>query len=135
MFQKGGKAFDSDYQSLMYNGSYGRALHVDALGRWQKPGDVTDVPVRNTGTTMFDSDRWLIDASSLSLRTASLTYNFSQKVAQKIGASRAQCFVTGENLFILSRRKGLDPTQSFTGVSSYSYAPTRIITLGVNVTL
>lgn len=135
MFQKGGKAFDSDYQSLMYNGSYGRALHVDALQRWQNPGDITDVPVRNTGTTMYDSDRWLIDASSLSLRTTSLTYTIPQKIARKVGASRAQCFVTGENLFIISRRKGLDPTQSFTGVSSYTYAPTRLITLGVNVTL
>ncbi len=135
MFQKGGKAFDSDYQSLMYNGSYGRALHVDALNRWQNPGDVTNVPARNTGTTMYDSDRWLIDASSLSLRTTSLTYTLPQNIAKKAGASRAQCFVTGENLFILSRRKGLDPTQSFTGVSSYTYAPTRVVTLGVNVTL
>jgi len=135
MYQSGGKAFDSDYQSLMYNGSYGRALHVDALNRWQKPGDITDVPIRNTGTTMYDSDRWLIDASSLSLRTASLTYNFSKNLVSKIGASKAQCFVTGENLFIISKRKGLDPTQSFTGVSSYTYAPTRVLTLGVNINL
>jgi len=135
MYQSGGKAYDSDYQSLMYNGSYGRALHVDALNRWQKPGDITDVPIRNTGTTMYDSDRWLIDASSLSLRTASLTYNFSKSLVNKIGASKAQCFVTGENLFIISKRKGLDPTQSFTGVSSYTYAPTRVLTLGVNINL
>ncbi|WP_311947314.1 TonB-dependent receptor [Mucilaginibacter terrae] len=135
MYQVGGKAFDRDYQSLMYNGSYGRALHVDALKRWQKPGDITDVPIRNTGTTMYDSDRWLIDASALSLRTASLTYTLPAKLATKIGASRAQCFFTGENLFILSKRKGLDPTQSFTGVSSYTYAPTRIVTLGVNIVL
>jgi len=135
MYQWGGKVFDSDYQSLMYNGSYGRALHVDALKRWQKPGDITDVPIRNTGTTMYDSNRWLIDASSISLRTASLTYNFSKTLARKVGVASAQCFTTGENLFIISRRKGLDPTQSFTGVSSYTYAPSRIITFGVNVTL
>jgi len=135
MFQKGGRAFDSDYQSLMYNGSYGRALHIDALQRWQKPGDITNVPIRNTGTTMYDSDRWLIDASSLSLRTASLNYTLPQKIAGKIGANKAQVFVTGENLFIISKRKGLDPTQSFTGVSSYTYAPTRLVTLGVNIVL
>jgi len=135
MYQSGGLAFDSDYQSLMYNGSYGRALHVDALNRWQKPGDITDVPIRNTGTTMYDSDRWLIDASSVSLRTASLTYSLPGRLAGKIGAGKAQVFATGENLFIISRRKGLDPTQSFTGVSSYSYAPTRVLTLGVNINL
>ncbi|UEG52184.1 TonB-dependent receptor [Mucilaginibacter daejeonensis] len=135
MYQVGGRAFDSDYQSLMYNGSYGRALHIDALKRWQKPGDITDVPIRNTGTTMYDSDRWLIDASAVSLRTASLTYTLPRAVSSKAGVSRAQCFFTGENLFILSKRKGLDPTQSFTGVSSYTYAPTRILTLGLNITL
>lgn len=135
MYQVGGKAFDSDYQSLMYNGTYGRALHVDALQRWQKAGDITSVPVRNTGTVMYDSDRWLIDASAVSLRTASLNYSLPSSFISKLGISRAQAFLTGENLFILSKRKGLDPTQSFTGVSSYTYAPTRIITLGVNIVL
>ncbi|WP_158280756.1 SusC/RagA family TonB-linked outer membrane protein [Pararcticibacter amylolyticus] len=135
MFQVGGKAFDSDYQSLMYNGTYGRALHKDALKRWQNEGDVTDVPVRNTGTTMYDSDRWLIDATALSLRSASLTYTLPKTFASRMKISRAQAYLTGENLFIVSKRKGLDPTQSFTGVSSYTYAPTRIVTLGINLSL
>jgi TonB-linked SusC/RagA family outer membrane protein len=134
MFQLGGKAFDSDYQSLMYNGSYGRALHVDALNRWQSEGQQTDVPRRTTGNTMFDSDRFLIDASSVSMRTATLNYALKKSFAQRIGLNNASVFLTGENLFIVSRRKGLDPTQAFTGVSSYTYAPTRVATLGLNVT-
>jgi len=134
MFQWGGKAFDNDYQSLMYNGTYGRALHVDALNRWQNPGDVTDVPRRTTGSTMYDSDRWLIDATSMSLRTATLNYSLGKSFAQKIGLSNASVYATGENLFMVSKRKGLDPTQAFTGVSSYSYAPSRVATLGINVT-
>lgn len=135
MYQYGGLVMDNDYQSLMYNGTYGRALHVDALNRWQQPGDVTDVPKRLTGTTMYDSDRWLIDGSALSLRSATFMYNMPKGILSRLHVSRASWFVTGENLFMLSRRKGLDPTQAFTGVTSYTYAPARIISLGLNVTL
>lgn len=135
MYQFGGMVMDNDYQSLMHSGTYGRSLHVDALNRWQKPGDITDVPKRITGISMYDSDRWLIDGSSLSLRSVTLNYNLPTNLLSKISVERASIFANGENLFMVSRRKGLDPTQAFTGVTSYTYAPARIITIGINMTL
>lgn len=135
IYQVGGVSFDGDYQSLMYNGTYGRALHVDALSRWQNPGDVTNVPKRTIGTTAYDSDRWLVDASYLYLRTANLTYSLPKAFAKKLSISNARIFATGENLFMKSHRKGFDPSQAYNGNSGYTYAPTRIISLGLNVTL
>ncbi|WP_345953272.1 SusC/RagA family TonB-linked outer membrane protein [Mucilaginibacter sp. PAMB04168] len=135
IYQLGGKTFDSDYQSLMYQGTYGRALHVDALKRWQNPGDETDVPRRITGATMYDSDRWLVNSSYLNLRTATLNYNISKTLSNRLGIQNARVYVSGENLFISTARKGLDPTQTFTGAPSYTYAPARVVSLGLNVTL
>ena len=135
MFQLGGKTFDNDYQNLMYRGNYGRALHVDALKRWQNPGDITDVARRVESTTQYDSDRYLIDASYLNLRTASLTYLLSKKTLNKLKIQNARVYLSAENLFITSNRKGLDPTQTYTGSASYTYAPTRIVNLGINLTL
>lgn len=132
-YQIGGKVFDNDYQSLMYNGGLGRGLHVDAKNRWQKPGDVTDVPKRTLGTTMYDSDRFLISGTYITLRSASLAYEVPRKFLNKIQASSGRVFVTGDNLFIKSARKGLNPTQVYSGSPAYTYAPSRVITIGVNV--
>lgn len=135
IYQVGGVSFDNDYQSLMHNGTYGRALHVDALNRWQNPGDITNVPRRTIGATMYDSDKWLVDASYLYLRAANFSYNLPKAFTKKISINNARVFVTGENLFMKSYRKGFDPSQAFNGNTGYTYAPTRIISLGLNVTL
>ncbi|WP_056848714.1 TonB-dependent receptor [Pedobacter sp. Leaf41] len=135
IYQVGGVSFDGDYQSLMSNGTYGRALHVDALDRWQKPGDVTNVPRRAIGTTTYDSDRWLVDASYLYLRAANFSYTVPKTFSRKLSITNARIFVTGENLFMRSYRKGFDPSQAYNGNSSYTYAPNRIVSLGLNVTL
>lgn len=135
MFQVGGKTFNSDYESLMYPGTYGRALHKDALNRWQNPGDITNTPKRQVNIIPVDSDRWMVDATYLNFRTASLTYGLPDKFATKLKVQNARIYLTGENLFITSERKGLDPTQTYTGAPSYTYAPTRVVSLGINVTL
>jgi TonB-linked SusC/RagA family outer membrane protein len=135
IYQVGGVSADNDYQSLMYNGTFGRALHVDALNSWKQPGDITDVPLRRTGTTMYDSDKWLIDASYLYLRSANLSYTLPKNFLNKINVANAKVYLSGENLFMQSHRKGFDPSQAYNGNTSYTYAPTRVISLGLNVTL
>ena len=103
--------------------------------RWQKAGDVTDVPRRTTGTSMYDSDQWLTDATYFNLRSVTLTYTVPRKLLNQAGMQSARIYLAGENLLITSKRKGLDPTQTYTGAPSYTYAPARIVTLGINVTL
>ncbi|MFT3826613.1 MAG: TonB-dependent receptor [Chitinophagaceae bacterium] len=135
MYQIGGKVFDNDYQSLMYRGTYGRAIHRDQLKRWQKAGDETAVARRATGTSMYDSDQWLTNATYFNLRSVTLTYTVPKLLLGKANMQSARIYLSGENLLITSKRKGLDPTQTYTGAPSYTYAPARIVTLGVNVTL
>ncbi|MCC9168583.1 SusC/RagA family TonB-linked outer membrane protein [Pontibacter harenae] len=138
-YQVGGKVYDAAYASLMSAGSYGTALHVDALGRWQNPGDVTDVPrMDNSQTTNFNasnSDRWLVDASYLNFRSVNLSYSLPASVASKLQMQNALIYITGENLALISARKGLNVTQAFSGVTSNYYSAARVLTLGLNVTL
>ena len=43
-------------------------------------------------------------------------------------------FLTGDNLFMLSKRKGYNPTVQLTGgTSRYTYNPLSTITLGANI--
>lgn len=135
LYQVGGVVFDSDYQSLMHRGAPGRGLHIDALNRWQQYGDVTNVPSRTTTYTMYANDNFLTNASYLNLRTAAVTYQLSKEVTKRLNVKNAKVFVNGENLFITSARKGMDPTQTYQGDPSFTYAPARIVSFGLNVTL
>ncbi|WP_143309818.1 SusC/RagA family TonB-linked outer membrane protein [Chitinophaga vietnamensis] len=138
-FQIGGKTYDGTYAALMNSGSYGAALSTDALKRWQKPGDITNVPrMDQSQTTNFNaanSDRWLTSASFLNLRSAKLGYNLPKQYAQSIHVQAASVFVSGENLALFTARKGMNAAQSFNGVTTNVYMPARIISAGLNVTL
>lgn len=138
-YSVGGKVYDATYASLMDAATEGGALHKDALKRWQKPGDVTGVPRMDLGQgANFNggtSDRWLTDASFLNLRSVNLTYSLPSTLARKLHTSNARVYLTGENLGLLTARKGMNVNQSYSGVTSNAYTPARVVTLGLNVTL
>src|SRR5690606_30514264 len=43
-YQLGGYVYDGVYATLMSTATAGGTYHRDILNRWQKPGDVTNVP-------------------------------------------------------------------------------------------
>jgi TonB-linked SusC/RagA family outer membrane protein len=135
-FQTGGKVYDSAYASLMHGGSYGTALHVDALSRWQNPGDITDVPRLDNGQVSNyagASSRWLTDASYFQLNNVTLNYNLPTNWMSAIKAQSASIYVSGDNLALFSKRKGMSPGTSFNGTVGNNYNFSRTISVGVNV--
>ena len=135
-FQIGGLIYDGAYASLMHAGNYGNALSVDILDRWQKPGDITNVPrLDYSKRTPFGaaSDRWLVDASFFNIKAVTLSYNLPATLVQKANLGGARVWVSGENLYLINSRVGLDPQASFAGTSDNLYTPSRILTVGVNV--
>ena len=55
-------------------------------------------------------------------------------VLGKIGFDQAKVYVGGENLYIFSKRKGMNPAESFNGTNSPVYVPNRLINAGINFT-
>ncbi|MCV6631531.1 MAG: TonB-dependent receptor [Flavobacteriaceae bacterium] len=135
-FGIGGKILDNGYSSLMHPGTYGRALHVDANNAWREPGDITDVPRLETGNpnqTVGGSTRFLTDASYWSLRNVNLSYDLGDKISEKLGLNNLRFFITGENLFISAKRKGINPQQGLSGVvGGNSFNPARVVSVGLN---
>ena len=133
----GGKIYETNYASLMSPG-YGTSLHVDALKRWQKAGDVTTVPRLDEAWTAHinaGSDRWLIDASYVNLKQVSLTYTIPEKYASKAFITNARIFFSGENLWLGNSLNGMNNQQNFSGTVSNVYVPARTFTLGINFSL
>ncbi|MEZ0484103.1 SusC/RagA family TonB-linked outer membrane protein [Fibrella aquatica] len=138
VYQLGGKIYDGAHAALMGSGGYGSAKSVEILDRWQNPGDVTNVPRMDIGRTAdFDaaSDRWLIDASYLNIRSVTLGYDIPSTISRKMFLTNAQVYVSGENFFLLSNRKGMNVQQNFAGTTSNVFSAAKSLVVGISLSL
>jgi TonB-linked SusC/RagA family outer membrane protein len=133
----GGDFLDNGYSAMMHSGSFGSSYHPDALNAWREPGDITYVPrleVGNPNQVQTQSTRFLTDASFLALKNANIGYTFDAVVSDKLGVNTLKVYVSGENLFLKSKRTGLDPQYNLAGTGSGNdYNPSKIVTFGLNV--
>jgi hypothetical protein len=134
----GGLFYDDVYRQLMHAGNFGTSLHVDALERWQAQGDITNVPRLDAGRTAAfaaASDRWLTDATFFNIQNAILSYTLPKSLIAKAKFQQVRVYVGGENLYLFTKRKGMNPSQTFTGLNTNVYTPSRTITAGLNLSL
>lgn len=86
-----------------------RNQSVRVLDRWKRPGMITNVPRVGNTENNHNSSRFVEDGSYLRLKTVTLSYSFPKRWLNKIHLSRLQAYVTGQNLFTLTKYKGYDP--------------------------
>jgi hypothetical protein len=132
-FQIGGLAYDGVYASMM-SPAFGQSLAKDIENRWQNTGDQTDVPrldYGRTGDFYGPSNRWLISATSLTINNVNLNYSFNGAALQRLRISGLQTFLSIENAYQFSARKGMNVLQSFNGTTGDVYLPRRVYSLGV----
>lgn len=122
-----------------------RALHKNQMNRWQKPGDITDVPrVTTIGNNyrLEQSSRFLEDGSFLRLRSVNLGYTLPQSVTSKAYIKSARIYFQGTNLFILKKYIDPDPevnvagnNQNVQGLDLGTPPQPRIVEFGINLVL
>lgn len=144
----GGKIYDSNYQQMMSitNDALG-ALHKDVLKSWTEvpegmtwdsPNriDARGIPQMNTTLNEFNnaaSSRWLIDASYLTLKNITLSYDLPQKWVAPLKLQNINVGFFMDNVFIAARRKGLNPTYGFAGGQGAMYVPNRTYSFQLSV--
>jgi len=86
------------------------------LDRWQKPGDVSDIPKMtlstfNHGSTTpwINTDLWLQDGTYARLRSISLGYRLPKNWLNKMRFESGKIMVIGTNLLTWTKFTGLDP--------------------------
>ena len=105
-----------DAEAMINNNNQSRAVNY----RWRKEGDVTSIPRAMYGSeTNFNtlvSDRFVEDGSFLRLNYLQLSYSFDPKVIKRIlGVSRLSFYASANNLFVLTKYKGVDPEVNYGG--------------------
>lgn len=90
------------------------------------------------------SDRYIESGDYLRLKNAVLGYNVSEKILQPLKISSARVFVSVQNLFTISKYKGMDP-ELYTndnlanygdlavGIDMGTYPPAKAFTFGIQV--
>lgn len=134
-YQIGGQVYDSDYASAM-SCSKGQAFHADLLNAWT-PEHHTNIPRFQYNDTYMGqtSDRFLTDASYLSLQNINFGYELPSRVCRSMGMEKLRIYMACDNVWLWSKRQGMDPRQSITGsVTSTYYAPIRTISGGFTLT-
>ena len=138
-YQIGGYSYDYAYRDFMDNESAAnmQQLHTDIENRWQNPGDVTDVPLLNSNfqtNQASTSSRFLIESDYLSLATLQLGYTIPSNLTESLNIKSARVFVAGDNLMVLSKRDGFNPTYSLSGNSGrYTYEPMTTVSAGLTI--
>ena len=142
-YQLGGRVYDGTYEHLMHSGSQaGQNWHKDILNAWTPENPNSDVPRLNytdQGSYQRMSDRFVTSSNYLSLNSVVLGYTFPEKLVARAKLSSVRVYVAGDNLALLSARKGLDPRQYWglggsTSSGNFVYSAMRTITGGINIT-
>ncbi len=121
------------------------------MRRWQKPGDVTDIPRAGTLPNAdgsynngFASSRFLEDGSFLRLRNLSFGYTLPKTLTSRVGVENLRFYVNVTNLFTITSYSGADPegntaadyTHGTVQGLDFAIPPQpRQVVFGVNVTL
>ena len=103
-------------------------------GKDPRLGLATDADVSQNNR--IESDRWLENGSYLRLRNVQLSYSLPKAATQRIGLSNTNIFVSGQNLFTITKYKGYDPDVVGNGVNQRgldvgNWPSSRIISFGI----
>lgn len=152
VYKDGNKVYNYTRYFLETGGRRGvsRAVQKSALNYWKKPGDVGVLP-RPSSLSNPDgsfnyvgfSSRFLEDASYIRLRDVTIGYNFPERLISRLRLSNARIYLTGSNLFVLTKYSGPDPEANNSGDSGstvqgldFNTTPQpKTVVLGLNLTL
>ena len=138
-YQVGGKQLDGSYATFMYSptsSQNGFNYHADLLNAWTPENKNASIPRFQYGDTYSNatSTRFLTTASYLNLQNVNIGYTLPAKFTRKFLVSSLRVYVSAENLYYWSARKGFDPRQSFSSSTTATrYSPMRTVSGGITV--
>ena len=135
-YQIGGKQYDGTYAYFMSSptGSTGYNYHKDLLNAWTPENTGSNIPrfQLNDQYSASMSTRFLTNASFLNIQNINVGYTLPSRWTKKMAISSLRLYMSAENVFYWSKRKGFDPRQSYDETTNATYySPMRTISGGV----
>lgn len=137
-YSLGGYSFDKTgtYNETDGNKEMNTNLPIYELNRWQKPGDITDIPrfVLNQAAGPQNSSRYIHSTDHIRLKNLTLGFTLPQKWTEKALIERARLYFSGSNLLTWAKWKQYDPEVPISGEVFCETPPMRTFSFGVEVT-
>ena len=135
-YQLGGKQYDGTYAQFMSSptGTTGYNFHKDLLNSWTPENTGSDIPrfQLHDQYSAASSTRFLTNASYLNIQNINVGYTLPASWTKKLAINSLRLYMSAENVFYWSKRKGFDPRQSYdTTTNATFYSPMRTISGGV----
>ncbi len=117
----------------------------DVIRRWQKPGDITDIPrATNDPVKAAEnkrvSSRFIEDGSYLRVKNLTIGYTFPNSIIGKLRLASLRVYFSGQNLLTFTNYSGLDPEVNYLGNDNtvigtdfFTYPQARSYNFGVNL--
>lgn len=124
------------------NGNKNKELNMFAgyANRYTRDNPTSDIPcVANTSSNKVFSSRLIEDGSYLRLKTVSIGYTIPSQLTKKARINKFRIYVSGQNLWTLTRYSGYDPEVSVKnsaltpGLDFSAYPRAMSFNMGVNV--
>jgi len=110
---------------------------TNVLRRWQKPGDITDIP--RIGDDL-KSSRFIENGSFLRIKNVTFGYTLPKDLLKKIYMKSARIYVSGQNLYTFTTYSGMDPEVNYAstdniimGTDFFTYPQSRTLLVGLNI--
>ena len=95
------------------------ATNADILNVWT-PGHETNIPTFDpSSNNSIHSSRWVYNASYIKLKNLSLAYRLPQSVLSKVKVANLEVYVSGQNLFCITKYPGYDPEVTNANYGAY----------------
>ena len=145
--------FTGSHGNELYNLTYALTMtptgasrtftHADIRNHYTPENQNTDVPILNSfsNRVRLNSSRWIEDGSFVRLKNITFSYTFRKEQLKNVGS--VKLYVSGQNLWTLSKYKGYDPEVSSSnesdsdivaGFDAGGYPLPKIYTAGLKVT-
>lgn len=140
-FSGGNKVFNATRRELMNQNFNNNGTEI--LGRWQSvdnPGDGWTprlIASSNTFTNLSGNatTRFVEKGDFISLDNISLGYTLPKLVMDKIGVDNFRFFVQAQNIWLITKYKGINPEMETSGVDVNGTPRAKVISVGLNVSL
>jgi TonB-linked SusC/RagA family outer membrane protein len=115
----------------------------EILGRWKsvtEPGDGWTPKLWAAGGNFVNlsdqaSTRWVEKGDYFKLSTLTLGYNLPKDLLRRLNIESLRVFAQGQDMFMISKYKGIDPEMESNGVDYNGTPRQRVITFGINLGL
>jgi len=152
-YQLGGKFYSVEYGNGLYCSGYNVNYNLGALSKdlinntWTPENKKAKYPMQWFNVSNYDgstfgswkyTDMALFSASYLRVKNITIGYTVPKHLLSRLGVGSLRIYASGDNLFMISAAKGVDPSMSLTGgmeVGAYTYPTMRTISFGVNLDL